>query len=64
MTKFWGYKKQNFVKRYPAVYKEMKDQDIPTERRKGNAVAAEVPDTLKETKDAFILHCAIGCRVG
>lgn len=27
-------------------------------------MAADVPETLKETKDAFILHCAIGCRVG
>lgn len=109
-----------YVERYPAVYKEMKERDIPTERRKGNTVvgemkflrtffgeledrdkitkspfrklgserrktvmkttyddpvslrkeelkavmAADVPDTLKETKDAFILHCAIGCRVG
>ena len=24
----------------------------------------EVPDTLKETKDAFLLQCAIGCRIG
>ena len=109
-----------YVERYPAVYKEMKERDIPTERRKGNTVvgemkflrtffgeledrdeitkspfrklgserrkavmkttyddpvflrkdelkavmAADVPETLKETKDAFILHCAIGCRVG
>lgn len=24
----------------------------------------EVPDSLKETKDAFLLQCAIGCRIG
>lgn len=24
----------------------------------------EVPDTLKETYDAFILHCSLGCRIG
>jgi len=23
----------------------------------------EVPDTLQETKDAFILQCAFGCRI-
>lgn len=27
-------------------------------------MAAEVPDSLKETKDAFVLHCAIGFRIG
>lgn len=24
----------------------------------------EIPDSLKETKDAFLLQCAIGCRIG
>ena len=69
-----------YVERYPAVYKEMKERNIPTERRKTvmkttyddpvflrkeelkAVMAADVPETLKETKDAFILHCAIGCR--
>lgn len=27
-------------------------------------MATEVPDTLKETKDAFLLQCALGCRIG
>lgn len=25
--------------------------------------AKDIPDTLKETHDAFLLHCALGCRV-
>lgn len=27
-------------------------------------MAADVPDSLKETKDAFLLQCALGCRIG
>ena len=27
-------------------------------------MAADVPDNLKETKDAFLLQCALGCRIG
>ena len=27
-------------------------------------INTDVPDTLQETKDAFILNCALGCRVG
>ncbi len=27
-------------------------------------INADVPDTLQETKDAFLLDCALGCRVG
>lgn len=26
-------------------------------------MATEVPETLKETKDAFLVHCALGCRI-
>lgn len=26
--------------------------------------AANIPDTLKETYDAFMLHCSLGCRIG
>ena len=114
------FEEYEYVDKYPAVYKDMKSRDIPTERRKGNTVvgemkflrtffaeledkdeiskspfrilgaerrkivmkttyddpvflrkeelqkvmAAEVPDSLKETKDAFVLHCAIGFRIG
>ena len=114
------FEEYEYVDKYPAVYKEMKSRDIPTERRKGNTIvgemkflrtffaeledkdeigkspfrklgaerrkivmkttyddpvflrkeelqkvmAAEVPDSLKETKDAFVLHCAIGFRIG
>ena len=27
-------------------------------------MTADVPDSLKETKDAFLLQCALGCRIG
>ena len=27
-------------------------------------MTADVPDSLKETKDAFLLQCAFGCRIG
>lgn len=27
-------------------------------------MVADVPNTLKETKDAFLLQCALGCRIG
>ena len=27
-------------------------------------MVADVPDSLKETKDAFLLQCALGCRIG
>ena len=27
-------------------------------------ISSDVPDELKETKDAFLLQCALGCRVG
>lgn len=27
-------------------------------------IKKDVPDTLKETKDAFLLQCAFGCRIG
>ncbi|WP_304408190.1 hypothetical protein [Bacteroides acidifaciens] len=27
-------------------------------------MATEVPETLRETKDAFLLQCALGCRIG
>lgn len=26
-------------------------------------MTADVPDSLKETKEAFLLQCAIGCRI-
>ncbi len=26
-------------------------------------MATEVPETLQETKDAFLVHCALGCRI-
>ena len=29
-----------------------------------NLIASEVPHTLQETKDAFVLQCAFGCRIG
>ena len=114
------FEEHEYVDKYPAVYKEMKSRDIPTERRKGNTVvgemkflrtffaeledkdeinkspfrklgserrkivmkttyddpvflrkeelqkvmSAEVPESLKETRDAFVLHCAIGLRIG
>lgn len=27
-------------------------------------MTADVPDSLRETKDAFLLQCALGCRIG
>lgn len=29
-----------------------------------NLIASEVPPSLQETKDAFVLQCAFGCRIG
>lgn len=27
-------------------------------------MTADVPDSLTETKDAFLLQCALGCHIG
>lgn len=48
-----------------AMMREQYDEPFAlTSAELQDIMATEVTEELKETKDAFLLHCALGCRVG
>lgn len=48
-----------------AITKEEYEEPICLDREEFFKIyATSVPDTLRETKDAFLLQCSFGCRIG